>query len=69
MSDSEIDHILVAIRGCCFHETAQNLERSEIARMIRVLAKTMQPDYEKFSATLDPCLWLYLLADNIELRP
>lgn len=66
MSNSETEAIVAALRGCCFHYTSQNLERSEMAKMIRVLASKMQPEYERHSATLDPCLWLCLLAGDIE---
>jgi hypothetical protein len=55
-----------AIRGCCFHETAQNLERSEIANILMEIAKEMRPEYERHSATFNPCLWLKLKADSIK---
>jgi hypothetical protein len=53
------------LRSCCFHETAQNLERSEMANMLDAIAEQMRPDYERYSATFDPCLWLKLKADSV----
>jgi hypothetical protein len=56
------------LRSCCFHDTAQQLEKSEIVRMLRCISEELRPDYERQSATLDPCLWLELKADEIELN-
>lgn len=57
-----------SLRSCCFHETAQNLERTEIANILLEIAKQMRPDYERHSATFDPCLWLTLKADSIKYQ-
>jgi hypothetical protein len=62
-------HFLVAkMRQCCFHETAQNLEISEMARILRCIAEEMQPEYERYSVAFNPCLWLRLQADDLESR-
>jgi hypothetical protein len=62
------DEFVQAIKSCCYHETAQNLERSEVSRILLEIANQMQPEYERHSATFDPCLWLRLKADSISFR-
>jgi hypothetical protein len=57
-----------SIRSCCFHETAQNLERTEIANILLEIAKQMRPIYKRNSATFDPCLWLELKADAVRYQ-
>ena len=56
---------LAGARSCCFHETAQNLERTELANILDFIALEMRPEWERYSATFDPCLWLRLKADDL----
>jgi hypothetical protein len=61
---SQLD-FLTGARLCCYHETAQNLERTELASILDFIASQMEPEWERYSATFDPCLWLRLKADDL----
>jgi hypothetical protein len=56
---------LIGARSCCYHETAQNLERTELANILDFIASQMQLELERDSTAFNPCIWLRLKANDL----